>query len=959
MSYFSDHYNDLVYPTIDTGPGLYNAQVGAIHEIASHFTLHERPAIITMPTGSGKTAVLMMSPYVLKAKRVLVVTPSRLVRDQIADDFCQLATLTDMGALPAAITKPHVKEQSSRITSPDDWAALAEFDVVVGTTNCTSPGYMDIPTPPVDLFDLILIDEAHHSPAATWHDLLAAFPASRKILFTATPFRRDRREIEGRFAYSYPLARAYDDRIFGQITYIPAGDNDVNQDVAVAKKTEETLIEDRKAGLNHFVMVRTDRRSRARELLELYRAHTSLRLELIHSQLSQQSVSRTLAKLREGKLDGVVCVNMMGEGFNFPHLKIAAIHAPHKSLEVTLQFIGRFARTNAPDIGSAKFIAARSEVEIEGKRFFDDTSVWHEIIIGLSEGRVAEEIHLRDSLERFDQPTADEDLADLSLYSLHPRSHVKIYDAPEGLELPEHIPLSGNIELAYENINDARNTIVMITRTRYAPKWSASDRIVDVSYDLFVIYHDRDTSLLFINASRSREGMYRTLVAAISPELSPLSTSLTQRVIKDLKNQKIFNLGMRNILATNQSESYKILTGPSTGASVKPSDSINYRQGHAFLSGEENGEKTTIGYSSLSKVWATAQLQLPHLVEWCAALGTKVRSTGQIVTNSGLDYLSTGDVIESLPAELIAVQWNDHAFDYSRPVEARYVDDAGTSRRVHISDCELVIDRSKSTADTIAIQVCGEGLVYPVEFTLDDFYTSPTDEDRIKISWGTQTVTLLEYLNEFMLDFFTAAGGLLRGNEYFAPKTDPTPLDLKQVVVWDWRDTDITQELMDTTKGKSVHTRVREYLESRDDLIALIDHGTGEVADFVTLRKEGTALLVHLYHCKGSSEPVPGARLPDVVGVCSQAQKCTPWRNLDSLRRKLTTRSVTFLRGSKPEMIALFEEAKSLRLEMRVSVVQPGISKNTLSKNLVLCLGATNDSLMNAACQPLVVIASE
>jgi hypothetical protein len=58
-------------------------------------------------------------------------------------------------------------------------------------------------------------------------------------------------------------------------------------------------------------------------------------------------------------------------------------------------------------------------------------------------------------------------------------------------------------------------------------------------------------------------------------------------------------------------------------------------------------------------------------------------------------------------------------------------------------------------------------------------------------------------------------------------------------------------------------------------------------------------------------------------------------------------------------MIALFEEGKSLRLEMRVSVVQPGISKKQLSKNLVLCLGATNDSLMNAACQPLVVIASE
>lgn len=59
---------------------------------------------------------------------------------------------------------------------------------------------------------------------------------------------------------------------------------------------------------------------------------------------------------------------MLGEGFNFPKLKIAAIHSPHKSLEVTLQFIGRFARTNAPNLGVAKFIAIPSEIEIEREK---------------------------------------------------------------------------------------------------------------------------------------------------------------------------------------------------------------------------------------------------------------------------------------------------------------------------------------------------------------------------------------------------------------------------------------------------------------------------------------------------------------------------------------------------------------------------------------------------------------
>src|SRR3989337_1918910 len=77
MPYFSDHYNDLSYPTRTETGGLYNAQIGAIYALGAHFTIHEQTAVVTMPTGSGKTAVLMMSPYLLQATRVLVITPTR------------------------------------------------------------------------------------------------------------------------------------------------------------------------------------------------------------------------------------------------------------------------------------------------------------------------------------------------------------------------------------------------------------------------------------------------------------------------------------------------------------------------------------------------------------------------------------------------------------------------------------------------------------------------------------------------------------------------------------------------------------------------------------------------------------------------------------------------------------------------------------------------------------------
>lgn len=62
MTYFRDNYLAVSFP-IATGEseGLRNAQLGAIHAIASHFTLRKEPALITLPTGAGKTAVLLVS----------------------------------------------------------------------------------------------------------------------------------------------------------------------------------------------------------------------------------------------------------------------------------------------------------------------------------------------------------------------------------------------------------------------------------------------------------------------------------------------------------------------------------------------------------------------------------------------------------------------------------------------------------------------------------------------------------------------------------------------------------------------------------------------------------------------------------------------------------------------------------------------------------------------------------
>ena len=107
MPYFSENYGAVRYPIgTDTVAGLRKAQIGALHAISSHFTIRTDSALVSLPTGAGKTLVLTLVPYILRAHRVLVVTPSRLVRNQIAEEIAVMKTARIVGALAQDVASP-------------------------------------------------------------------------------------------------------------------------------------------------------------------------------------------------------------------------------------------------------------------------------------------------------------------------------------------------------------------------------------------------------------------------------------------------------------------------------------------------------------------------------------------------------------------------------------------------------------------------------------------------------------------------------------------------------------------------------------------------------------------------------------------------------------------------------------------------------------------------------------
>jgi superfamily II DNA or RNA helicase len=198
MPYFTDY--DLELNLLDApNSGFRPGQLGALHSVLAHFSVYDEPAILSLPTGYGKTALLMALPFVLRARRALVVEPSNALRQQTTSHFKELSVLRRLSVVAADIPNPVVLGQKGIPADDEAWTKVAEQDAVISTPQSFSP--IVAPDAAPSLFDLIIFDEAHHAPAETWAAFLAHYPEARFIFLTATPFRRDRKVIPGRMAY--------------------------------------------------------------------------------------------------------------------------------------------------------------------------------------------------------------------------------------------------------------------------------------------------------------------------------------------------------------------------------------------------------------------------------------------------------------------------------------------------------------------------------------------------------------------------------------------------------------------------------------------------------------------------------------------------------------------------------------------------------------------------------------
>lgn len=946
--FFQDHSGALAYPErTEVRDGLRRAQVGAIFAIGSHFTLSREAALISMPTGTGKTGVLMMAPFLLKASRALVITPSRMVRDQIVEEFEELRLLKHLGVLPADLPVPAVLGIESKILREEQWDALQAADVVVTTPMGSSPALEDVPHPPQGLFDLLLIDEAHHSPARTWAALIEAFPQSRQLLFTATPFRRDRKLLPGRFVYEFPLREAFRDGVFGSIRFISCDtDAAVSNDVAIARRAEHEYREDRDSNLDHRLMVRTDSRTRAAELKSIYEQSTTLRLNVVHGHHTLRHVRRTVQQLRDGTLDGVICVDMLGEGVDVPQLKIAAIHAPHRSLAVTLQFIGRFARTSGTNLGEAKFIAIPEEIEAETKTLYQQGAIWEQLVTNLADSRIAGERQLREQIRTFslDSSTSEEEI---TLSVIKPWYHCKVFHVGGAVDLHSPLQFPDDISIMQQFVSDELQCVVFLCQVTRKPRWIEGPSLQDIKYLLFIVHFDEAHQLLFINSSVKSEDMYSHIAEQIiaGSVFEGVSTAHINRALRALQQPKFHNVGLKNRLFGNAVESYRIISGAKADGAVSHTDSQLFDRGHLFGSGDGDEGTVTLGISTLSKVWSNRSGFVPEFVSWCQAIGEHLSNSAPVVTGSRIDLLATGEEVAAIPAPVIGATWHETVYK-SHPLVS--IDGSASP------PCDLLSldwEIASYTGTTVVMNLVGLSHAVSVRFQLNDQdrYQVTSQAGEIIVHFRTQDTTLERYLNSFGLHFYLADFSRLHGNQLFGSNLTPTALPNDAFDPQDWvaLGVDITCEFGSNGAGRSIHDGLSELLCQSAAPVVVYDHRPGEVGDFVVLHETDGRVTCEVFHCKGSGGAAPGSRVGDAYEVVGQVVKSIAWsKSPSALKLQLTRRLASgseLHKGTLLELEKLLDRAESARYEFHIRLVQPGISAAALSPEVTRVLASGHD----------------
>lgn len=950
-----DSYKDaLTFRVPDGGEGLRRPQLAALHSIVGYQASGVgEPAVVVMPTGTGKTETMVAWMVAQRPAKLLVVVPSDVLREQIAEKFESLGVLQEVGAVAANALRPRVTRLAHRLTDENEVTQLvAAVNVIVTTPHALNASDPDLRDALLAACSHLVVDEAHHAPATIWSDVLRQFASRPVLLFTATPFRADGRPVPGRTIFRFPLREAQADGYFSRIELTAVvGMGDADEELARAAVAR--LRADLDGGLDHVMLARAADRARSEWIHRIYeRLAPELQARIVHAGLTKKQIASNLGDLRSGRCRIVVCVDMLGEGFDLQTLKVAAFHDARRSLSPMIQLIGRVARTSATrSLGPASvFIKRDPRLALSPMRHLLREDVdWNVVLSDVTDRETARAEELSDFDDSFSESPTDVPvgLLEPKMSAVAFPTSAEHWDPEAALEIyTEDRVLDGAVSVTREG-----DLAWFVVEEPRGLRWGNIPALRVNGYDLIVMFLDQESGFLFVYGSDTKKDYTPLARAVLGSEVSMLTGPDTFRVFSGVDRVIPTNVGLLD--SRDRDARFSLFVGSDVQAAIRPSERHHKSNTHIAAKGIDEGEAVTIAAAMSGRFWSMQTADgLLEWRKWCQRQGVRLSDISTDLKSIFRDMIIPTDVTERPPYTLLAAEWPWQLYKGS-----------GTSVRLQHGDASYLITDTDfrvdnyDTSGPFQLSIVTPAWEIPYIGTVDGdgVNWAPVGDDANVLTRMSEVGALADWIRQNKPTLFLEGDRIITSEDRLldaAPNLQP--FDERRLEAWPWDGVNIRVESQGPDRRQdSIQAYVARQLVAEQRFDVLIDDDrAGEAADLVGLQIDGDELVITLVHCKYSSASTPGARVADLYEVSGQAMRGARWRDggglplFAHLERRVRaffarTGRHPFEVGDMDELYRVATIAPQLYPRFVTVIAQPGLSASKVtSEQLLLLAGA-------------------
>lgn len=954
--------------------GLRQPQLAATHAFLANETEKQR-RIIVMPTGTGKTETMLSILIAAQCKKLLVLVPSDVLRGQLFDKFITLGVLPKFSIVPSNVKRPYVAKVTGSL-DVEEWRDLIQKSNVVITSMTLLAGCSpDIVNMMKASFSNVFVDEAHHSEAATWDNVISSFSSNRVTLFTATPFRNDGKRIAGKFIYTFSLKEAQEQGYYKRINYCPVREYDPKlSDKRIAEKAIDILKRDRENGHDHILMARCATIKRANEIFQYYENYQEFSPVIVSSKsLGHKQIVEEI-KRKEHKI--IVCVNMLGEGFDLPEMKIAAVHDTRQSIPVTLQFVGRFTRVASVDahLGEASFVTniANAPVKKELEDMYSQDADWNILLPEMNDQLTEDEIDFSNFISSFNSLSN----SNIAIQKINiPLSAVIYRITSNELRANDWKDLypEDQYQYRFSTTSGDGKTLLIVLGNIEAVDWGAVESVQNIVWNLIVVHREITPNYKHAYFYSTCNVNYTDLADALFGGVNQkIDGGVVFRAFHDVKRFLTVNFGGRN----KGDISFKSFYGKDVENAIGDIEKKRLVKNNIFGNGYLNGDRISLGCSIKGKIWSFMRGNLLMYSKWVKRIGTLIEDKSIDEDEIWKNTLRPSR-IDSLPdVEPICVDWDSDIYAYT---DQRIGVTEAEGKNYAFWDIELnLLKRDDSSTVKFELRTPETSAKYMIRYGNGisgnrNYLVEQISGAKFAFTLGPQTYDdIVRFFNEeYPPTINFADGSQLYGDTMTASTEEIQLFDRNRLEDIDWDGVDIKNESMHVPPYETNSIQYFIANKIKDDYTILYDDdNSGEIADLIGIREEEKEILISLYHLKFANGGRVSNEVDNLYVVCGQAEKSLAWRNkeISSFFRHLFARKTKkyqkregnrLLKGTEEELTRLNRIANRLkRVKFEITIVQPSVSKANASEDILVLLGTTETYIKDYANIDLHVICS-